>query len=86
MNARTSAIVATGTRPSRQVDWPQTGDRPSYVSEIYGQNVFTLTQMSKTLPKPMFKEFVNQLQGRQPIDKTVADAVAHAVRVWAMDR
>jgi len=85
-NQRTAAVVATGTRISRQVEWPTTNGHPSYVSDLFGQNVFSLQTMAKTLPKPMYKDFVNQIQGRQPIEKTVADAVAHAVRVWAMDR
>jgi glutamine synthetase len=41
--------------------------------------------MQKSLPKPVYNEFLKQLRGRKSLDRATADAIAHAVRVWAMD-
>ncbi|KAI8929747.1 glutamine synthetase type III N terminal-domain-containing protein [Entophlyctis helioformis] len=84
--ARINAVVDSVVRPGRTVEWPKTGSRPAYVSEIFGQNVFTLKTLQQTLPKPVYVRFLQQIKGRQVIDKPTADAVAHAVRIWAMDR
>ncbi|KAJ3090710.1 hypothetical protein HK102_002895 [Quaeritorhiza haematococci] len=84
--ARTQALLGNVERKSRQVEWPKHGDRPAYVSEIYGENVFSLQTLQKTLPKPVYARFIQQVQGRQSLDRPTADAVAHAVRVWSMDR
>ena len=42
--------------------------------------------MQKALPKSTYASFLRQIKGRQPLDRPTADAVAHAVRVWAMDK
>jgi glutamine synthetase len=42
--------------------------------------------MQKALPKPVFADFLKQMRGRKSLDRATADAIAHAVRVWAMDR
>ncbi|RKP07723.1 glutamine synthetase type III N terminal-domain-containing protein [Thamnocephalis sphaerospora] len=54
--------------------------------QLYGTNVFTLKDMANSLPKPVFASFLRQMRGRQTLDKATSDAVAHAVRIWAMDR
>ncbi|RKP27977.1 glutamine synthetase type III N terminal-domain-containing protein [Syncephalis pseudoplumigaleata] len=59
---------------------------PYYPSELYGRNVFTLKDMANALPKSVFASFLRQMRGRQTLDKATSDAVAHAVRIWAMDR
>ncbi|TPX58403.1 glutamine synthetase [Spizellomyces sp. 'palustris'] len=84
--ARINAVQDTVQRPGRNVDWPQNGNRPAYVSEIYGTNVFSLKNLQQTLPKPVYARFIQQIKGRQTLDRPTADAVAHAVKVWAMDR
>lgn len=85
-NARVGAILGSLERPTRSVQWPQVNGRPAYISEIYGENVFTMKKLQMNLPKPVYHKFVQQIKGRQTLDRPTADAVAHAVRVWAMDR
>ncbi|KAI7861590.1 hypothetical protein BDF14DRAFT_1867280 [Spinellus fusiger] len=70
----------------RSVQFPQGNGRIKSISEIFGQNVFSLKEMEKSLPKPVFKDFVRQIRGNQTLDKVTADAIAHAVKVWALDR
>jgi glutamine synthetase len=74
------------SRPTRHVEWPKRGGRPAYLSEVFGESVFSLKTLQTTLPKPVYARFIQQISGRQSIDRSVADSVAHAVRVWAMDR
>ncbi|RKO97791.1 hypothetical protein CXG81DRAFT_11328 [Caulochytrium protostelioides] len=57
----------------------------AYPSETFGENVFSLSRLAETLPKPVFARFIQQVQGRTTLDKDTADAVAHAVKVWAMN-
>ncbi|KAJ2763426.1 hypothetical protein IWQ56_004843, partial [Coemansia nantahalensis] len=84
---RKNALVAATTREKRNIVFPRREDgRPKYSSEVYGENVFTLKTMAKMLPKPIFANFLKQRRGRQNLDKATADSIAHAVRVWAMDR
>ncbi|KAJ1865327.1 hypothetical protein LPJ73_000031 [Coemansia sp. RSA 2703] len=84
---RKSALVTAASAPKREIQYPHKADgKPKYSSEIYGENVFTLKTMAKALPKPIFASFLKQRRGRQVLDKTTADSIAHAVRVWAMDR
>lgn len=87
MTSRATAIIDTVNRPTRSVDFPHHLDgTPLYPSEIYGQNVFGMKEMQKALPKSTYASFLRQIKGRQPLDRPTADAVAHAVRVWAMDK
>ncbi|KAJ2303956.1 hypothetical protein IWW55_002662, partial [Coemansia sp. RSA 2706] len=84
---RKNALVKAATGEKREIEYPRKADgSPKYPSEIYGENVFTLKTMAKALPKPIFSSFLKQRRGRQNLDKTTADSIAHAVRVWAMDR
>lgn len=34
----------------------------------------------------MIQSFMKQLKGNQTLDKVTADAIAHAVKVWAIER
>ncbi|PVZ99169.1 hypothetical protein BB558_004824 [Smittium angustum] len=84
---RKSVIINTSTRQRPVVKYPTKPDgKLLYTSEFFGENVFSLKNMAKALPKPIFASFLKQRRGRQNLDKITADAIAHAVRVWAMDR
>lgn len=86
--ARISAVLDQVVRPARSSNYPvdPVTNKPLYVSDIFAQNVFSLKAMQKCLPKPVFSDFLKQIRGRKALDKVTADAIAHAVRVWAMDR
>ncbi|KAG9307455.1 hypothetical protein G9A89_017285 [Geosiphon pyriformis] len=78
--ARVDSILNNYRRPPRIIEFPKRDGKPIHTSEIFGQNVFSLKTLSETLPKPIYQQF------RKLMDKNTADSVAHAVRVWAMDR
>ncbi|MFY0405517.1 glutamine synthetase III [Solicola sp. PLA-1-18] len=59
------------------------GEEPG---EIYGENVFSVTAMQKRLPKGVFKSVVATIERSERLDPVVADAVASAMKDWAMEK
>ncbi|KAF9943052.1 hypothetical protein BGZ75_007567 [Mortierella antarctica] len=85
--ARVDSLRSIIERPTRVISYPKKPDgKPVYTSEFFGENVFHLQQIAKALPKPAYASFLKQMRGRQALDRATADAIAHAVRIWAMDR
>jgi glutamine synthetase len=54
--------------------------------EIFGQNVFSKAVMQKRLPKAVFKSLMGTIENSKPLDPTVADVVAAAMKDWAMEK
>jgi glutamine synthetase len=52
--------------------------------EIYGQYVFHEAAQRQFLAKPIFKRLRRTIEGLEPFDSVIADAVAHGVKEWAM--
>ncbi|MDX1419607.1 MAG: glutamine synthetase III [Rubricoccaceae bacterium] len=62
------------------------GHAPMDVEKIFGQNTFGLAEMKARLPKAVYKRLVATVEGGAPIDESVADAIAHAMKEWAVER
>src|SRR3954453_11931230 len=54
-------------------------------SEIFGSNVFSVAEQRKRLPKEVFKRLDKTLAKGQPLDTSLADAVAAAMKDWALE-
>ena len=54
--------------------------------EIFGENVFSKTVMQKRLPKSVFKSVIATIENSAPLDPLVADAVASAMKDWALEK
>ncbi len=54
--------------------------------QIFGDNVFSLAVMQKRLPKSVYKSVVNTIEKSAPLDPLVADAVASAMKDWALEK
>jgi glutamine synthetase len=52
--------------------------------EIYGSYVFSEEVQRQYLPKPIFKRLRRTIDGLEPFDSVIADAVAHGVKEWAL--
>jgi glutamine synthetase len=52
--------------------------------EIYGQYVFHQVAQRQFLAKPIFKRLQRTIEGLEPFDPVIADAVAHGVKEWAL--
>jgi len=86
-STRNSSLLAITNYNQRNIEPPKHANgKPLYTSEYFGQNVFTLKEMERTLPKSIFQKFIQQQKGRVSLDRATADAIAHAARVWAMDK
>jgi len=52
--------------------------------EIYGSYVFDEVTQRQYLPSPIFKRLRRTIDGLEPFDSVIADAVAHGVKEWAL--
>ena len=59
------------------------GEEPG---EIFGENVFSLSVMQKRLPKNVYKSVLSTIEKSAPLDASVADAVASAMKDWALEK
>jgi glutamine synthetase len=81
-NVRHEAIktIATTRHKLDNVDF-----KTKHIKELFGVNVFSEEVASTRLPKAVFKAFQKTIKKGMPLDPTVADAVATAMKDWAMD-
>lgn len=85
--ARIDIVTGVVGRVPRDLEFPRNASgKLAVISELFGKNVFGIKEMSDRLPKPVFKSFCNQLKGGQTLDRVTADAIAHAAKVWALER
>ncbi|MCC5829116.1 MAG: glutamine synthetase III [Phycisphaeraceae bacterium] len=55
-------------------------------SGVWAKNVFSLTKMAERLPKAVFKSLKRTIETGGTLDPVVADAVAEAMKIWAIER
>ena len=53
-------------------------------ADIYGQYVFNDVAQRKYLAKPIYDTLRRTIDGHEPFDVAIVDAVAHAVKEWAL--
>jgi glutamine synthetase len=59
---------------------------PGAGANSFGANVFTIDEQRARLPKHVYKQLQATLESGTPLDPTLADAVAQAMREWAMEK
>src|SRR5688500_9131297 len=81
--ARQEAIraIASNKQSLNRVDF-----RKTHVMDLYGVNVFNEEAQRARLPKPIFKALQKTIKQGAPMDASVADAVASAMKDWALER
>jgi glutamine synthetase len=62
------------------------GDLTAPANQIYGTNVFSTAVQRQQLPKSVFQQLQRTLERGEPLDPTLADAVASAMRKWALEK
>ena len=82
--ARQSAIAAI-------TSWQMNGqslhlDDRTTVRQLFGTNVFSDEVMRARLPENVYRALRNTIKKGVPIDPTIADVVAAAMREWAMEK
>jgi glutamine synthetase len=78
---RHSALEAAQKRTRFTVSPPS-----SKISDYFGENTFGLSQMRSTLSNEVFKKVEYAIKQGKKIDAEVSDAVASAVKSWAISR
>lgn len=58
----------------------------SNVPEIFGENVFNENIMRDKLPKEVFKKLMKTIELGAPLDVSIANVVANAMKDWAVDK
>jgi len=53
-------------------------------ADIYGQYVFHEAAQRQFLAKPIFRKLRRTIDGHEPFDPAIVDAVAHGVKEWAL--
>jgi glutamine synthetase len=82
-NVRHLAIqtIATTKHQLNRVDFKKT-----HLKDLFGSNVFNEELQHQMLPKPVFKALQKTIKQGAPLDPAIADAVAAAMKDWAMEK
>ncbi|MGK7911451.1 MAG: glutamine synthetase III [Synechococcus sp.] len=59
---------------------------PRSLTDMWAENVFNLPKMQATLPKAVFKSIKKTIVSGEKLDLSIADAVATAMKDWAMSK
>jgi len=81
-NSRQAAIQTIATT---QYDLGRIDFRSTHIKDLFGVNVFNEEVQKARLPKPVFKSLQKTIKLGVPLDPTVADAVASAMKEWAIE-
>ena len=52
--------------------------------DLFGANVFSRSVMKERLPKAVYRSMLSTIEHAEPLDPTIADVVASAMKDWAM--
>lgn len=64
----------------------ETDGFPEPLADTFGRNVFSLSVMKTRLPKHVFKAVAATIDKGAPLDPTLADYVASAMKDWAIEK
>ena len=56
------------------------------IEDVFAKDVFNDSVMRERLPKPIYKKLKKIMAEGQDLDMEVANAVAHAMKEWALER
>ena len=83
-STRTNTITAVaGWHEDRNVS--NSGLHAQNLQQIYGADVFSERVMRERLPKEIFKAFRRTLRHGEPLDPSIADTIANAMKDWAIE-
>ena len=76
--------VARPSKPSPTTSIPDK-DFAEPLGELFGKNVFGPSPMKRRLPKNVYKSVLATIEKGAPLDPSIADSVASAMRDWALE-
>jgi len=56
------------------------------ISRYFGEDTFNAKVMQDKLPKDIYKRIIETIEARRQMDLETANAVAHAIKEWAIDK
>jgi len=56
------------------------------IEKIFGEQTFSLSEMKARLPKQVYRQLVGTMEVGTPLEPAVADAVALAMKEWAVEK
>jgi glutamine synthetase len=65
---------------------PMPVNPPKRLEDLWAVDVFTLGKMQESLPKDVFKSVKKTIQTGEPLNSSIADAVALAMKDWAISK
>jgi glutamine synthetase len=77
-------IVRTIAGTSHKLD--RVNFRKVHVKDLFGADVFSEAVQRERLPKPVFKALQKTIKLGAPLDPEIADAVANAMKDWAIEK
>jgi glutamine synthetase len=80
---RLNAIAAINSYEpiKQQLNFAETPTR-----DLFNANVFSPAVMKERLPKRVYKSLMRTIENSEPLDLSVADAVANAMKDWAIEK
>ncbi|HQY88593.1 MAG TPA: glutamine synthetase III [Tepidisphaeraceae bacterium] len=60
--------------------------KTTHAKDLFGANVFNEEVQKERLPKPIFKALQNTIKHGEPLDPSIADYVATAMKDWAIEK
>jgi glutamine synthetase len=59
---------------------------PTDIETLFGQHTFGMAEMRARLPKQVYKAIIRTVEHGDPLDPSVADVVALAMKEWALEK
>jgi len=56
------------------------------VPKVFGSNVFNDMVMRERLPKDVYKSLKKTIEGNEPLDPSIANVIANAMKDWAIEK
>lgn len=81
MNPRYQTIIEMNKQQNRQEANKSSMERPS---ERFGVRTFNRTVMQKMLPREIYRNVINAMEGQENIKPEYADTIAVAIKEWAI--
>ncbi|MEO1093372.1 MAG: glutamine synthetase III [Cyanobacteria bacterium J06638_28] len=83
MSGNAARIQAVQQITNRESMPPRT---PGLLADLWAENVFNLSKMQASLPKAVFKSIKKTIVAGDKLDPSIADAVATAMKDWAISK
>ncbi len=86
MSGSTARMQAIAAVTNYQPISPPMNFAETPTDELFGSNVFGMSEMEKRLPKAVYKSLRRTIEKGEKLDISVADVVAGAMKAWAIEK